>query len=241
MGLVAEVVVAYALPIALPEGFDAKSVSAMMVNLESYEGSLAAAEGGALPEEVAKTACSVLTMAEGREYPNVSYHDAVDSMDLHHVNHVDAEGRLPIAFSLYHYVNIHDATFLGITGELPISNDDWQQRVRVAIPDHGKNRPVSEMAEQRIGNYEAFKEYQRAVFDRTEHHLATMDAADFDRVIIAPPYPAEVANTYSARCAGPQGITVLDAFECWHYQHGLRHMGEIELARGFLGLGGMTA
>ena len=169
------------------------------------------------------------------------YHDAVDSMDLHHVNHVDAEGRLPIAFSLYHYVNIHDATFLGITGELPIWNDDWQQRVRVAIPDHGKNRPVSEMAEQRIGNYEAFKEYQRAVFDRTEHHLATMDPADFDRVIIAPPYPAEVANTYSARCAGPQGITVLDAFECWHYQHGLRHMGEIELARGFLGLGGMTA
>ena len=53
--------------------------------------------------------------------------------------------------------------------------------------------------------------------------------------------PAEVADTYSARCAGPQGITVLDAFECWHYQHGLRHMGEIELARGFLGLGGMTA
>ena len=59
--------------------------------------------------------------------------------------------------------------------------------------------------------------------------------------IIAPPYPAEVADTYSARCAGPQGITVLDAFECWHYQHGLRHMGEIELARGFQGLGGMTA
>ena len=35
------------------------------------------------------------------------YHDAVDSMDLHHVNHVDAEGRLPIAFSLYHLSLIH--------------------------------------------------------------------------------------------------------------------------------------
>lgn len=169
------------------------------------------------------------------------YHDAVETMELHHVNHVDAEGRLPIAFSLYHYVNIHDATFMGITSELPIWNDDWQDRVQVAIPAHGKDRPVSEMANQRIGNYEAFKEYQRAVFDRTEHHLATMDPADFGRVIIAPPYPPQVADTYSARCAGPQGITVLDAFECWHYQHGLRHMGEIELARGFLGLGGMTA
>lgn len=37
------------------------------------------------------------------------------------------------------------------------------------------------------------------------------------------------------------GITVLEAFECWHHQHGLRHMGEIELARGFQGLSGMTA
>ena len=35
-----------------------------------------------------------------------------------------------------------------------------------------------------------------------------------------------------------QGITLLDAAECWIYQHGLRHMGEIELARGLVGLGG---
>ena len=37
------------------------------------------------------------------------------------------------------------------------------------------------------------------------------------------------------------GITVLDAIECWIYQHGLRHMGEIELARGLVGLNGMTS
>ena len=35
--------------------------------------------------------------------------------------------------------------------------------------------------------------------------------------------------------------TLLDATECWIYQHGLRHMGEIELARGLVGLGGMTS
>ena len=38
-----------------------------------------------------------------------------------------------------------------------------------------------------------------------------------------------------------EGITMLDAIECWIYQHGLRHMGEIELARGLVGLGGMTS
>lgn len=169
------------------------------------------------------------------------YHEAVDSMDLQHVNKVDAEGRLPIAFSLYHYVNIHDATFMMITGQLPIWDETWQERVRMAIPSHGKNLPSAQMTNQRIGDYGAFKEYQRAVFGRTEEHLRTMDVLDLQRVIISVPYPSEIANTFSARSAGSNGITVLDGFECWHYQHGLRHLGEIELARGFMGLGGLTA
>ena len=162
-------------------------------------------------------------------------------MDLEHVNHFERDGVLPIAFSLFHYTNMQDATFMVITGEMPVWNDDWQAKVQMAINDHGKERTVEEMVDQRIGDFEAFKDYQRAVFSRTEDYLAAMDPADFGRVIIAPPYPAQVASTYSAMCAGPQGITVLDAFECWHYQHGLRHMGEIELARGLVGLGGMTS
>jgi hypothetical protein len=97
------------------------------------------------------------------------------------------------------------------------------------------------MVAQRIGNYDAYKDYQRTVFERTEAYIASMDPADFTRVLIAKPYPPMVASTYSARCAGPAGITVLDGFECWLYQHGLRHMGEIELARGLVGLGGMTS
>lgn len=169
------------------------------------------------------------------------YYQAVDTMDLEHVNHFEREGVLPIAFSLFHYTNMEDATFMVITGTPPIWDDEWFARVHPAINDHGKHRTVDEMIHQRIGDYDAFKAYQRAVFDRTEAHLATMDPADLTRVLIAPPYPPEVASTYSARCAGPQGVTVLDGFECWHYQHGLRHMGEIELARGLVGLGGMTS
>ncbi len=169
------------------------------------------------------------------------YYQAVDTMDLEHVNHFEREGVLPIAFSLFHYTNMEDSTFMVITGELPVWNEEWYERVQPTINDHGKHRTVEEMVHQRIGDYEAFKDYQRAVFDRTEAHLATMDPADLTRVLIAPPYPPEVASTYSARCAGPQGVTVLDGFECWHYQHGLRHMGEIELARGLVGLGGMTS
>jgi hypothetical protein len=169
------------------------------------------------------------------------YYDAVATMGPEHVNHFERAGVLPIAFSLFHYTNMQDVTFAVLSGEAPIWNDDWQERVRMAINDHGKERTVAEMVHQRIGDYDEFTQYQRAVFGRTEAWLAGLDPSRFTEVLVPRPFPAVVANTYSARCAGPEGITVLDAIECWHYQHGLRHMGEIELARGLVGLGGMTS
>jgi hypothetical protein len=169
------------------------------------------------------------------------YEQAVTTMDLEHVNHFEREGVLPIAFSLFHYLNMHDASFMMLTGVAPIWNVDWQARVQVTIDDHGKHKTVDEMIHQRIGDYDAYIEYQRAVFARTHAHLASIDACELDRVVIQHPFPPQVASTYSARVAGPQGITVLDGFECWIYQHGLRHMGEIELARGLVGLDGMTS
>ena len=169
------------------------------------------------------------------------YYDAVATMDLGHVNHFEREGVLPIAFCLFHYTNMQDTSFAVLSGTQLIWDADWQARVQMAIDDHGKERPVSDMIHQRIGDYEAFKAYQRAVFDRTEAWLAEVDRAYLDTVLVPRPLPPVVANTYSARVAGDEGITVLDALECWIYQHGLRHMGEIELARGLVGLGGMTS
>ena len=79
------------------------------------------------------------------------------------------------------------------------------------------------------------------MFSRTETWLGELQPAALTNVIVPRPLPPMVANTYSARVAGDDGITMLDAIECWIYQHGLRHMGEIELARGLVGLGGMTS
>lgn len=169
------------------------------------------------------------------------YDDALATMDESHVNHQEREGTLPIAFSLFHYANMHDASFMLLTGEPPIWNEDWRNRVRPAIDDHGKHRTVDEMTAQRIDDLAAFGEYIRAVFDRTEAWLATLSADDLDRVVISRPFPPQIASTFSARVAGDDGITVLDGIECWLYQHGLRHMGEIEWARSFVGLSGMTS
>jgi len=169
------------------------------------------------------------------------YYDAVSTMDLDQVNHFEREGVLPIAFSLFHIVNMIDASFLMMTGTPPIWDDRWEGWVRPAIADHGKHRTVVEMVHQRIGDYAKFREYMALVFDRTEGWLDTLDPMELDRVVVGRPFPPQVATTYSARVAGPEGITLLDAAECWIYQHGLRHMGEIELARGLVGLGGMTS
>ena len=169
------------------------------------------------------------------------YYDAVATMDVGQVNHFEREGVLPIAFSLFHIVNMIDASFLLMTGTPPVWDAQWEARVRPAIADHGKHRTVAEMVDQRIGDYAAFQEYMRAVFDRVEDWLADLDPAELDRLVIPRPFPDQIASTYSARVAGPEGITLLDATECWIYQHGLRHMGEIELARGLVGLGGMTS
>jgi len=169
------------------------------------------------------------------------YEDAVATMGLEHVNHFEREGVLPIAFSLFHYVNMEDASFLLITGTPPVWDDEWRDQVHPAIPDHGKHRTVDEMVHQRIGDYDAFQRYMRAVFERTEAWLGELEPAGLTRVVVPRPLPPQIASTYSARVAGPEGVTVLDATECWLYQHGLRHMGEIELARGLVGLGGMTS
>ena len=169
------------------------------------------------------------------------YVDAVDTMTVDQVNHFEREGVLPIAFSLFHIVNMMDASFLLMTGTPPIWDEGWEAKVRPAIADHGKHRTVAEMVRQRIGDYPAFRDYMMAVFARTEEWLATLEVEELDRMVIRRPFPPEVASTYSARVAGPDGITLLDATECWIYQHGLRHMGEIELARGLVGLGGMTS
>jgi len=169
------------------------------------------------------------------------YEDAVATMGPEHVNHFEREGVLPIAFSLFHYVNMQDTSAGLLCGEGLIWDAGWQSKVQMAIDDHGKERPVSDMIHQRIGDYDAFAEYQTAVFARTESWLAGLDPSSLTNVIVPRPLPPVVAKTYSARVAGEDGITMLDAIECWIYQHGLRHIGEIELARGLVGLGGMTS
>jgi hypothetical protein len=169
------------------------------------------------------------------------YEDATATMALEHVNAVTLPGVLPIAFSLVHFVLIEDSALSFAGGPSPAFSDDWADRIALAVRDDGKHRSVEDMMGQSIGNYEAYLEFQRVVFAKTEDFLRDLDPASLEDVVIGHPYPESIASTFSARVGGESGITRSDALECWIYQHGLRHMGEIEHARALVGLGGMTS
>ena len=169
------------------------------------------------------------------------YYDACASMDVGHVNHVALPGVLPIAFSLVHQVLIEDGSVVFLGGPMPQMSEDWAARMGLAINDPGKEKSVDEMMHQRIGDYDAFREFQGLVFSATEQFVATIEPSTFADVLVAFPYGATLARTFSARVGGERGISRSDAIECWIYQHALRHMGEIEHARALVGLSGMTS
>jgi hypothetical protein len=169
------------------------------------------------------------------------YYEACATMDLEQVNRVVVPGVLPIAFSLVHQVLIEDGSVVFVGGPVPQMSESWATRMGLAINDPGKEKTVEEMMNQRIGNYEAFLEFQRTVFQTTEDFVIGIDPATFSDVVVAHPYGATIARTFSARVGGEGGISRSDALECWIYQHALRHMGEIEHARALVGLSGMTS
>jgi hypothetical protein len=170
------------------------------------------------------------------------WRDAVATMSIEHVNHFEREGVLPIAFSLFHLTQIEDGSVTMLGGPPLVYDTGWAERMGLAIADHGKHRSVEDMVGQRIGDYEAFRAYQQLVFEKTEAWLDGLDAGSLSEVVVARPFPPQIASTFSARVAAADaGLTRLDAAECWIYQHGLRHMGEIEHARALVGLTGMTS
>jgi hypothetical protein len=168
------------------------------------------------------------------------YLEACATMDLEQVNRVVAPGVLPIAFSLVHQLLIEDGSVVFVGGPPPQMSEAWASRMGLAINDPGKEKSVAEMMNQRIGDYDVFREFQRRVYLATEQFVATIDPSTFSDVVVAYPYGSTLAQTFSARVAGEAGITCSDAIECWIYQHALRHMGEIEHARALVGLRGMT-
>ena len=160
-------------------------------------------------------------------------------MDLDQVNHVEREPVLPIAFSLFHLVQIEDgsATMLG-------AGADGLRRRRG--PSGWASPSTTTASTARSTRWSTSASATTTPSASTWTRCSPRPSAGspgstpptLTEVVVARPFPPQIASTYSARVAGEAGITRLDGTECWIYQHGLRHMGEIEHARALVGLAG---
>ena len=94
---------------------------------------------------------------------------------------------------------------------------------------------------KRFGDFDAWRAYQDEVIARTDAVLEAMTEESL-AVALLPKLPPNMQNIFCAMVTGPEGaLRRLDVMECFVYQHGLRHMGEIEHGRALVGLGGMTS
>ena len=167
---------------------------------------------------------------------------AAADLTLEQVNHRERPGLLPIAFPFAHFMTGQDeAVSRQFLGEESLwEREGWARRVGATVDRFARGTPVALSEQLGFGDLDAWREYQAGVIARTDRALEGIDEALMAEVVV-PALPPEMDNSYCGLVVGPGGaVRKLEILECFVYQHGLRHMGEIEYARSLLGLGGLT-
>jgi hypothetical protein len=174
---------------------------------------------------------------------NTLYARAVSDMTLAQVNHHERAGVLPIAFSLSHYIRAQDqAVSMPFLRERPLwESGGWAQKVGVSVDRLGREETVEEMEQLSFTDLGAWRDYQARVIARTDGVLDTL-TEDVLAEVLLPQLPPNMLQIFCALVIGPGApLRKLDVLECFVYQHGLRHMGELEHGRALVGLRGMTS
>jgi len=164
----------------------------------------------------------------------------VADLTVEQVNHVEREGVLPIAFSLVHYVRGQDAHAIEVLYAPGLLWDEHAPRFRHEgiIPSRGS--AMSDAERVRIHDMDAWRRYQAAVFARTEDALARMTSERYKHLMFDGKRPESLAGGFLAAYVPEGPIDRRQAIEAWIYQHGCRHLGELEHARALVGLGGLS-
>jgi hypothetical protein len=174
---------------------------------------------------------------------NVLWERAVSDLTLEQMNHHERAGVLPMAFSFSHFLRAQDQSISGVfLREPPLWMDGgWAQKVGVSVDAFGREETIEEMEQLRFADLEPWKAYQSEVIDRTSRALETITPELLAEVLM-PKLPPNMQKIFCGIVIGPDGpLRKLEVLECFVYQHGLRHMGEVEHGRALVGLGGMTS
>ena len=153
---------------------------------------------------------------------------ALGDMTPQQWNYWPHEGGVSAFFSLWHYVRTEDNI---INYVIKKENTIWlTNEYNISFNLHrtsqGTGMTYEQAKEVSISNIALWSEYQQQVWKSTEDLLANIDINELhEREIIVKPIPP---------------MTVWRGLFNLCLTHGFRHVGEIEHARGLVGLGGLV-
>lgn len=167
----------------------------------------------------------------------------VADLDVDQVNHFERSGVLPIAFTLLHFVVGEDrnaARYL-IGDDLLWDAGGWAKRIGFVGEPPQRGTPMADAERMRISDIDAWREYQTAVFARTETALAALPLERFGtKAMDRPPADKLKGAFIGLLVPEPSEIRLADVCEAYIFQHAARHLGELEHARALVGLGGLS-
>lgn len=154
--------------------------------------------------------------------------EAIGDMTLEQLNFRPGEGGLSPFFSLWHYVRTEDNIVNYIAQGRPTVwlEGGYDQRFGLHRTSQGTGMSEDDAKAMTLNDLEGWREYQPRVWQATDGYLAEMSPDEFDTRTVTIKPLGEMSLWQ-----GLNGVCL---------SHGYRHVGEIEYARGILGLGGLT-
>jgi hypothetical protein len=136
-------------------------------------------------------------------------------------------GVQPIAFSLWHYVRTEDNIIRFVIQHRPTVwlEGGWDTQLGLDPRSQGTGMSDQAAAGFRIPSLPIFSDYMAGVWASSDEYLANLDATGLDQPVTIKP----VGEMSLLQALGGMCLT-----------HGYRHLGEIEYARGLVGLKGAT-
>lgn len=153
---------------------------------------------------------------------------ALGDMTLEQLNFRPREGGLSPFFSLWHYVRTEDNIVNYVVQGRPTVwlEGGYDGRFGLHRTAQGTGMSEADAKALALNDLDGWREYQPHVWRATAEYLAELSADEFD------------ARTVTIKPLGE--MSLWQALNGVCLSHGYRHAGEIEYARGILGLGGLT-
>ena len=152
----------------------------------------------------------------------------ISDMTAEQLNFRPQEGGVSPFFSLWHYVRTEDNVLNWVLNRRPTvwMEGGFDEKLELHRTSQGTGMTEEEANAVILRNLQIWQEYQPRVWQRTAEELRSMNPEEFDsrRVTIKPLPEMSLWNGLFGICLS----------------HGYRHIGEIEYARGVIGLGGLT-